>query len=213
VINLQLPPTTGKVTISTSGSGIAIVQVSTIYHLNTVEQANRPFDLEFQVTNTSTQHCMELQICPKQWQVQLRRKVYFKRIHSTHCYITSTCRSNVREGNIGIIVINLPSGYIAKENIDSGLEMIKRVEIREAGTVLDVYFEQVRFISVDANKYLVWIRYDSFRWPINKFQIASTSLHIVYMELPTSAQHLSSHTITSIIVSFSKLCHYWYPNF
>jgi len=114
----KLPPKTTEVNITAVGSGFAIIQVSTAYNLNVTGEWPL-FTLDPQLVKNANQNRMMLTIC-------------------------SSFVGN--ESNMAVMEISLPSGYVMDEDALPSLKLIKdvkRVEVKEGGTGIDLYFDKM----------------------------------------------------------------------
>ena len=122
----QLPPKTTFVEISAVGSGFAILQVSTSYNLNVTGEWPL-FTLDPQLFKNANQNRMQLTICSS--------------------FVGE-------ESNMAVMEISLPSGYVMDEDSLPSLKAIKdvkRVETKDGGTGISLYFDKVILLNKSFN--------------------------------------------------------------
>uniref|UniRef100_A0A0C9RB01 CD109_0 protein n=1 Tax=Fopius arisanus TaxID=64838 RepID=A0A0C9RB01_9HYME len=117
-----LPRKTRVVNITASGTGFAVIQVSTQFNLN-VTGAWPLFTLDPQVDKNSNENHLQLSICSG---------------------FVPTKESN--ESNMAVMEVSLPSGFTVDRDSLPSLEVsqnVKRVETRNGDTMVVLYFDKM----------------------------------------------------------------------
>lgn len=120
--SIKLSRKTRIVNITATGSGFAIIQVSSHYNLN-VTGAWPLFTLDPQVDRSSNENHLQLSICSG---------------------FVPTKESN--ESNMAVMEVSLPSGFTVDLDSLPSLEVsqnVKRVETRNGDTMVVLYFDKV----------------------------------------------------------------------
>ncbi|XP_055710660.1 thioester-containing protein 1 allele R1-like isoform X3 [Phlebotomus papatasi] len=121
--SVKLAPNVRNVTVSGSGKGFAVVQLSYRYNLN-VTGAWPRFTLDPQVNKNSNQDFLHLSVCTS--------------------FIPDAAAGN--ESNMAVMEVGFPSGFTADLDTLPSLQMlekVKKVETKEADTKVVLYFDNL----------------------------------------------------------------------
>lgn len=128
--------------ISAVGSGFSIIQVSTSYNLNVTGEWPL-FTLDPQLFKNANQNRMQLTICSRYQLNPLSNyslKFHLKLIGIDFSFVGE-------ESNMAVMEISLPSGYVMDEDSLPSLratKVVKKVETKEGGTGISLYFDKVK---------------------------------------------------------------------